>query len=146
MNNQYWWTLQAKSTLGQKANENSYWDNIGKQNKMTKSKTKNFLHDTYFLKYMYIYHLCHDKRKLKLFTKATPSVSRGGYFWEFLVGVCHSVLQILTLFQTKNCHFSHLFSNETSKVHTCFQTWPLGKNYVLITNVRAQTKRFFKSI
>ena len=97
-----------------KANDKSYWDNIGKQNKMTKSKTKNFLHDKYFLKYMYIYHLCQDKRKLKLFTKATPSVSRGGYFWEFLVGVCHPVLQILTLFQTKNCHF-----------HTCFQTRPL---------------------
>ena len=29
----------------------------------------------------------------------------GGYFWEFLVGVCHLVLQILTLFQTKKCHF-----------------------------------------
>ena len=37
---------------------------------MTKSKTKNFLHVKYFLKYMYIYHLCRDKRKLKLFTKA----------------------------------------------------------------------------
>ena len=25
--------------------------------------------------------------------------------WEFLVGVCLLVLQILTLFQTKKCHF-----------------------------------------
>ena len=29
----------------------------------------------------------------------------GGYSLEFLVGVCHLVLQILTLFQTKKCHF-----------------------------------------
>ena len=33
---------------------------------------------------------------------------------ETVVGVCHPVLQILTLFQTKKCHFSHRF-----------QTWPL---------------------
>ena len=26
---------------------------------------------------------------------------RGGHSWEFLVGVCHPVLQILTIFQTK---------------------------------------------
>ena len=33
---------------------------------------------------------------------------------ETVVGVCRPVLQILTLFQTKKCHFSHRF-----------QTWPL---------------------
>ena len=33
--------------------------------------------------------------------------------------------QILTLFQTKQCHFPHLFSDQTSKIHTPFQTWPL---------------------
>ena len=38
----------------------------------------------------------------------------GGYSWEFLVGVCRLVLQILTLFQTKNVIF-----------HTPFQTRPL---------------------
>ena len=27
------------------------------------------------------------------------------------------VLQILTLFQTKKCHFSHPFSDLTSKIH-----------------------------
>ena len=37
----------------------------------------------------------------------------GGYFWQFLVGVCRPVLQILTLFQTKTCHF-----------HIRFQTRP----------------------
>ena len=39
----------------------------------------------------------------------------GRYFWEFLVGVCRPVLQILTLFQTKKCHFSHSFSDLASK-------------------------------
>ena len=29
-----------------------------------------------------------------------------GYSWEFLVGVCRPVLQILTRFQTKKCFFS----------------------------------------
>ena len=36
----------------------------------------------------------------------------GGYCWEFLVGV----------FQTKNCNFPRPF-----------QTWPLGRNHVIIT-------------
>ena len=35
----------------------------------------------------------------------------GGYSWEFLVGMCCPVLQILTLFQTKKCHFSRPFSD-----------------------------------
>ena len=47
----------------------------------------------------------------------------GGYFWEFLVGVCRLVLQILTLSQTKKCHFPHWFSDQISKIHTHFQTW-----------------------
>ena len=34
------------------------------------------------------------------------------------------VLQILSLFQTKKCHFPHLFSDQISKIHTHFQTWP----------------------
>ena len=32
--------------------------------------------------------------------------SGGEYSWEFLVGVCHQVLQILTLFNTKKMPFS----------------------------------------
>ena len=39
----------------------------------------------------------------------------GGYSWEFLMGVCRPVLQILKLFQTKKCHFPHPFS-ELKKV------------------------------
>ena len=30
----------------------------------------------------------------------------GGYSWEFLVGVCRPVPQILTRFRTKKCRFS----------------------------------------
>ena len=48
--------------------------------------------------------------------------SPGGYSWQFLVGVCGPVLQILILFQTKNVIF-----------HIRFQTWPLGRNYVVVT-------------
>ena len=40
----------------------------------------------------------------------------GEYFWEFLVGVCRPVLQILTRFQTKKCDFLHSFSDQTSKI------------------------------
>ena len=32
----------------------------------------------------------------------------GGYSWEFLLGLCRPVLQILTLFQTKKMYFSTL--------------------------------------
>ena len=45
-------------------------------------------------------------------------------YWEFLVGVCHLVLRILSLFQTKKCHFPHSFSDQISKIHTLFPTWP----------------------
>ena len=65
---------------------------------------------------------------------------REGASWEFLVGVCHPVLQIQTLFQTKKYNFPHPFSDQTSKIHTRFQTWPLGRNYVLITRIRTQSK------
>ena len=62
-----------------------------------------------------------------------PFPGGGGYSWEFLVGECRSVLQILTRFQTKKCNFPYPFSDQTSKIHTRFQTWPLGRNYVIIT-------------
>ena len=44
-----------------------------------------------------------------------------GYFWEFLVGACRLIRQILTLFQTKK---NDIF-------HPRFKTWPL-RNYVII--------------
>ena len=46
-----------------------------------------------------------------------------GYPWEFLVGVCRPVLQILALFTAKKCHLQHPFSDQSSKIHTRFQTW-----------------------
>ena len=50
---------------------------------------------------------------------------RRGYSGELLVGVCRPVLQILTRFQTKKCHFPHPFSDQISKIHTNFQTWSI---------------------
>ena len=47
----------------------------------------------------------------------------GGLSWEFLVGMCRPVLQIPTLFQTKKWHLPHPFSDQISKIQTCFQTW-----------------------
>ena len=64
----------------------------------------------------------------------------GGYSWEFLVGVCRPVRQILTLFQIKKCNFLHPFSDQTSKIHTCFQTWPLSRNYFTITRLEGKQK------
>ena len=53
-----------------------------------------------------------------------PEPRRGGYYWEFLVGVLRPVLWIPTLFQIKKCHFPHQFSDQISKIHTHFRTWP----------------------
>ena len=33
----------------------------------------------------------------------------------------------------QKCHFPPPFSDRTSKIHTRFQTRPLGRNYVIIT-------------
>jgi len=63
-----------------------------------------------------------------------------GYSWEFVVGVCHPVLQILPLFPDQKVVF----------FHTRFQTYPrkirpgLGRNYVIITYIRTPTKGFLK--
>ena len=56
----------------------------------------------------------------------------GWYSWEFLVGACRPVLQILTPFQTKMCNFLHPFSDLASKIHTRFQTCHI-RNYGIIT-------------
>ena len=63
----------------------------------------------------------------------TSTFHHQGISWEFLVVVCHPVLQIPTLFQTEKCHFPHPFLDQTSKIHIRFQTWPLGRYYVIIT-------------
>ena len=43
--------------------------------------------------------------------------SLGNSWWDV-----RPVLQILTLYQTKKCYFPHPFSDQTSKIHTRFQT------------------------
>ena len=43
-------------------------------------------------------------------TRQEPKFPRGCP-WEFLVGLCRPVLQILTRFQTKKCYFPHPFSD-----------------------------------
>ena len=55
----------------------------------------------------------------------------GGYSWEFLLGSCCPVFQILPLqlFQTKNVIFLHPFCDLASKIHTQSQTLPL-RNYM----------------
>ena len=47
------------------------------------------------------------------------SWGEGDLWWR----VC---CQILTLFQTKKCHFSHLLSDLASKIYSCFQTKQAG--------------------
>ena len=69
-----------------------------------------------------------------------------GYSWEFVVVVYRPVLQILTLFRTKKCNFPHPFSDQISRFHTCFQTWPLGRNYVTLIRLQRKQKKFFKSV
>ena len=45
-------------------------------------------------------------RRSILRSRCRKGYGPGGYFWEFVVGVCRPVLQILTLFQTKQSnHF-----------------------------------------
>ena len=69
----------------------------------------------------------------------------GGVLLGILGGLCHPVLLIHMLFQTKKCHFPDPFSDQTSKIHTRFQTWPFGRNYVIIIQIRAQTKRILQT-
>ena len=57
-----------------------------------------------------------------------PGGGGEGYSWEFLVGACRPVLQILTRFQTKKVIF-----------HTCFQTGPLKSIPVFRPGLSAET-------
>ena len=59
-----------------------------------------------------------------------------GFSRKFLVGMCHPVLQILTLFQTKKCYFPHPFSDlEMVTKHniTCLHKTEI---YVVITEIK----------
>ena len=42
-----------------------------------------------------------------------------------------AVRQILTLFQTDKCHFPHPFSDQTSKIHTRFETNYAGQILII---------------
>ena len=59
----------------------------------------------------------------------------GGYSWEFFVGVCHPVLQILTRFQTKKCNYPYPFSD-----------LPFRQKLRYHYQIRAQKQKLFKSI
>ena len=64
-------------------------------------------------------------------------VETGGGSEESLLGIlcagCRPVIQILTLFQTKKCHFSHSFSDLTSKkICHHYLDWNTNKNDFLI--------------
>ena len=60
---------------------------------------------------------------------------------EILGGSVRPVLQILNLFQSIKCHFSHQPGPQGAflRFHTRFQTWFL-RNYVIITWIRTLTK------
>ena len=63
------------------------------------------------------------------------SLSPGGYSQEFLVGVCHPVLQLLSLFQTKKCHFPNPFSDLA-----------FAKIMLSLLRFQRKQKKLFKSI
>ena len=62
-------------------------------------------------------------------------IARGGYSWEFLVGNLDvpSGSSNPDPVSDQKCYFQHSFSDQTSKIQTRFQTWPVGRNYVIIT-------------
>ena len=66
---------------------------------------------------------------------------------EFLVGVCHPVLQTLTLFQTRQFHFSHPFFRPDLLNPSSFSDQKINimsRLLRIIMEMRAQTKNFFK--
>ena len=64
------------------------------------------IHFNFFLFYLF-----------RLYAFFSWEVFSRGYSWKFLVGVCRPVLPI----SDQKCHFPHSFSDQTSKIHTCFQ-------------------------
>ena len=92
----------------------------------------------------------YSKWKRYLFGKNGTQLGKGldyGPALEFfsMLGVCRPVLQILILFQTKNCPFSHPFSDLASKIHTHSRDRPL-RHYVWSSRrFEQQQKRFLKT-
>ena len=81
---------------------------------------------------------------LNILNSSDSSPGGGEYSWEFLVGLCCLVIQILTLFQTKKCHFPHPLSDleVVTKHNTCVY---LDRNYVTTAEFRMPTKDVFLS-
>ena len=69
-----------------------------------------------------------------------------GRDWEFLVVGVPPGSPNPDPISDQKYNFPHPFSDQTSKIHIRFQTWPLGRNYVIITQIRAQTNKLIKSI
>ena len=69
---------------------------------------------------------------IRCYLQGIGTTASRGFSWEFFLGVCRSVLRILTLFQTKKWYFPHPFSDLAFKIHTHFQTW-FPRNFVVIT-------------
>ena len=62
-----------------------------------------------------------------------------------LGGVCRPVLQILTLaISDHKCHFPHPFSNQTCKIHTRFQTWPLSSLLIRLERKQKNSSNPFR--
>ena len=78
--------------------------------------------------------LVREKTKLsfisQLYVSRPPGGGTPGNSWW---GCAARFPKFWPLFQTKKCNFPHLFSDQTSKIHTRFQTWPSGRNYVIVT-------------
>ena len=77
--------------------------------------------------------MTHSLFDFHLFDFAFPSPGGGGTPGNSWWGCAARFSKSWPLFQTKKCNFPHPFSDQTSKIHTRFQTWPLSRNYVIIT-------------
>ena len=96
-----------------------------------------------FVMFLYI---AYNFLDLQIFFSALLAVPRGVLLGILSGGACAARFsKSWPYFRPKNV-IPHPFSDQTSKIHTRFQTLPLGKNYVIITQLREQTKNFLKRI
>ena len=74
-----------------------------------------------------------DRERWFADTKLGHPGGGGGVLLGILGGGVAPGSPSLTRFQTKKCNFPHPFSDQTFKIHTRFQIWPLGRSYVMVT-------------